>query len=48
MMFVSFAIEGFAEVERLFPCKELDLRGPAGGSDFRGGAYGDEAICMAP
>ena len=30
MMFVSFAIEGFAEVERLFPCTELDFHGPAG------------------
>ena len=29
MMFVAFSIEGFAEVERLFPCTELDFHGPA-------------------
>ena len=46
-MFVAFAIEGFAEVERLFPCTELDLHGPAGGSDFRGGTHGDEAAVFA-
>ena len=32
-MFFAFAIEGFAEVECLFPYTELDFHGPAGAVD---------------
>ena len=39
-MFVAFAIEGFAEVERLFPCTELDFHGPAVAEEaFRTGLF---------
>jgi hypothetical protein len=30
MMFVALAIEGFVEVERLFPCAKLNFHRPAG------------------
>ena len=33
MMFAAFAIEGFAEVERLLPCPELDFNCPTGTVD---------------
>ena len=45
VMFVALSIEGFAEVERLLPCSELDFHRPTGAVDR--GQLSHVRLCFA-